>query len=590
MAKNIVIFSMSTYRPNSTVEEYTAENGRFRARCEHTNETALKYIAWKLGRENQQVDGVYAFLTDKARNEALPRFRAAFDEYPFHISGVPLYNNGDLEGAFKSVCEMFDRIKEYIDDSQENKEDVVIHFDITGGLRHSTSLILSLIQMLKYAGAKVCMVLYTNFTNHTVENADDLVDMFTLISGAEEFTNFGNVSQIQKYFENQPNLSRDLTQLLDEMRNLSETIKVCGSYDYMVKTLAKLKTAIVKYKSHIENNTSRFSNQEAFFAKLLPTIEREYAPIMPVQNADISPVDIIKWCSDKGFLQQTIVFYTEWLPEYLTDSGLVTVIDKSIIEECNHQRNDWTTWQSYFFRSYNPPQLVSTKQNAPLSIINTSFSINKFLYSELNAYLENKFKAASILSNIRGKNKKFENFLKDLVEFDKNTAKKKFVNKVLNMSDRSPIKTVLIKGMPPTCTGLENFLQTRIQRVTHPSDVVLSALHNMKKSDVIEMFDLDDKTLSYEANKLQEKTAELAKSEQKAEERTDVFTRLLNKGSVTTKLPKEKLIKFIVEYNKYVNKWRNKISHANTDSVNKQSNEQAVKELIDSLNLLTVSK
>lgn len=582
MAKNIVIFSMSPYHPNAAFEEYTAENGRFRAQCEHTNETALKYIAWKLGRENQKVDGVYAFLTDKVRYEALPRFRAAFEEYPFHINGVSLYNNGDLEGSFRSVCDMFDRMREFIDDSQENKEDVVIHFDMTGGLRHGAVLMLSLMQMLKYVGAKVGMVLYTNRPNHTVENATDLMDMFTLISGAEEFTNFGNVNQIQKYFEHQSGLSEDLQNLLKEMRSLSETIKVCGNYDYMIKTLANLKETIEKYRASLTVNIDNFNNKEAFFAKLLPTIEREYKEIMPVEGEDSSPVEIIKWCAQKSFLQQAITFYCEWLPTYLIEKGLLIVKDNAIQEQCAACVPKWSNWQNYFLKYYSAAKKQDKEQEEAAPV---KFAPDKLTYDELRYYLDNGVSIYDIQVKVKGKNGVFDAFLKDAIAFTRSTTYSTFITKVLLLRDDDILKKILEQSTPDN-SSLSRQMKKRIDKLYSADKVIMEAVKQISKTYVIDVFELADKnvastdTADKRTEKDEHKVAAILKNREK------VFRDLFNAKKITSTLPEDVMMKFILEYNKYVMQWRNHINHANSVSADEESNSGIAKAIIDSVSLL----
>ena len=75
MVKNIVLFIMSLYRDDSVEKEYTDDSNLFKANCKHTNETALKYIAWKLNQEQQQIDEIYAFISEQVRETSLDKFK-----------------------------------------------------------------------------------------------------------------------------------------------------------------------------------------------------------------------------------------------------------------------------------------------------------------------------------------------------------------------------------------------------------------------------------------------------------------------------------------------------------------------------------
>lgn len=49
---------------------------------------------------------------------------------------------------------------------------------------------------------------------------------------------------------------------------------------------------------------------------------------MPDNGKSATPIQIIRWCARRSFLQQAVVFYTEWLPDYLIKSKLVEITKK----------------------------------------------------------------------------------------------------------------------------------------------------------------------------------------------------------------------------------------------------------------------
>lgn len=590
MDKNIVIFVMTPYNPKARSMNFT-DGDKFKVTSEQTNETALYYIDYKLKEANKQIDSIYAFVTDTAKKEEdklkdiLLNKGLKFDESTFH--DVTLYNEGTMQGAFRSVCEMFDMLKAYIDEHSD--DDVTVHIDTTGGPRHASMLMLVLVQMLKHSHIKVGFVVYTNILRQsngtsigTVEDARELMDMFTLIGGADEFTNFGNVNQIQKYFEHQADLSEDLQNLLKEMRNLSETIKVCGNYDYMIKTLAKLKEAIDKYRSSSAVNADKFSSQEAFFAKLLPTIEREYKEIMPVEGEDSDPVEIIKWCAQKSFLQQAITFYCEWLPTYLIEKGLLIVKDNAIQEQCEKYVPDWSNWQNYFLKYYSAAKKQDKEQEETAA---AKFAPDKLTYDELRYYLDNGVSIFDIQVKVKGKNGVFDAFLKDAIEFTRSTTYSTFVTKVLNLSDDNILKKILEKSTPDN-SSLYRQMEKRIDKLYSADKVIMEAVKQISKAYVIDIFDLADKNMASPdtANKRTEKDEHKVAAILKNREK--VFRDLFNAKKIASTLPEDIMMKFILEYNKYVMQWRNHINHANSVSADEESNSGIAKAIVDSVSLL----
>lgn len=572
---------MSTFRnkledKNKSLIEYSDKNGDFNEICEHTNEAALKYIFWKLNQDNKNLSDAFCFLTDEAQNDFL-RFKDLFVKYNFNINAVPLYNNGDMVGSFKSICEMFDVLQRYISENEE----VVIHIDITGGPRHSVMLMLALIQMIKFSGAKIGLVIYANVLRKKnqlvmqkgmIEDVGDIMDMFTLTSGAEEFVSIGNVSQIQKYFESKEKISWCLNCLLDCMEDFSETIRICGSYDSMIEVLARLRESIKNYDNFLKANKGSLCEQELFFAKLLPKIKIEYMDIMPDDKKSATPIQIIRWCAKRKFLQQAVVFYTEWLPDYLIKSKLVEVTKKEIIDECEKAKMEWSSWPIYLFRNYVIPQKKSEQQVSSINITS-----DKLTYEDLQKLLKSNLSADEIKVKVKNKNAKFEMFIQNIIKFNKKVTWGNFAQKVKALSDDDPIKRILKKTAPPK-VSFTNYLDRRIKELMSATDVILTSMEYSGKALCNELFDLD--SINKKVNT----------PEEKGENRVKTFEDLLKSNSLKTKIPENNLLEFIGQYSEYVNQWRNTFSHAVSKDSDKEKNISITKAILNSIALIDVKQ
>lgn len=572
MGKNIVIFVMSPFRNNSFIS-YSDRNRDFQETCEHTNEISLKYISWKLKQDNKKIDAVYAFVSEEVQND-LERFKSLFRDYDFDIKAIPLYNNGNLSGSFRSISAMADILQDYINN---NQADVCIHIDMTGGPRHAVMLMMALIQMIKFTGAKVGMVTYANIlkgkTEGIIEETNEIMNMFTLISGAEEFAAFGNVSQIQKYFASREDISWCLNNVLDAMENLSETIKVCGSYESMKNTLADLAENIRMYEKFYWERKDTLSEQELFFGKLLPTIKNEYAEIMPDNGKSATPIQIIRWCARRSFLQQAVVFYTEWLPDYLIKSKLVEITKKEIIEDCEKAKMEWSSWPIYLFRSY----VIPPKKSAQQQVVNIDITSDKLTYEDLQLLLKSNLSANEIRVRIRNKNEKFEEFIQNIIQFNKKITWENFAQKVKALSNDDPIKRVL-KKTAPTNISFTNYLNRRIKELMSATKVILASVEYSGKALCNELFDLDN------VNK------KVNTPEEKGENRVKTFEDLLNSNALKSKIPEHDLLDFVGQYSEYVNQWRNKFSHAVSNNSNKENNLSITQAIINSVNLIELKE
>lgn len=572
MGKNIVIFVMSPFRNNSFIS-YSDKSRDFQETCEHTNEVSLKYISWKLKQDNKKIDAVYAFVSEEVQND-LERFKNLFRDYDYYIKAIPLYNNGNLSGSFRSISAMADILQDYINN---NQADVCIHIDMTGGPRHAVMLMMALIQMIKFTGAKVGMVTYANIlkgkTEGIIEETNEIMNMFTLISGAEEFAAFGNVSQIQKYFASRKDISWCLNNVLDAMENLSETIKVCGSYESMKNTLADLAENIRMYEKFYWERKDTLSEQELFFGKLLPTIKNEYAEIMPDNGKSATPIQIIRWCARRSFLQQAVVFYTEWLPDYLIKSKLVEITKKEIIEDCEKAKMEWSSWPIYLFRSY----VIPPKKSAQQQVVSIDITSGKLTYEDLQMLLKSNLSANEIKVRIKNKNEKFEEFIQNIIQFNKKITWENFAQKVKALSDDDPIKRVLEKTAPPNIS-FTNYLNRRIKELMSATNVILASVEYCGKALCNELFDLDN------VNK------KVNTPEEKGENRVKIFEDLLKSNALKSKIPENNLLDFVGQYSEYVNQWRNKFSHAISNNSNKENNLSITQAIIKSVNLIELKE
>lgn len=563
---------MSPFRNNSFIS-YSDRNRDFQETCEHTNEISLKYISWKLKQDNKKIDAVYAFVSEEVQND-LERFKSLFRDYDFDIKAITLYNNGNLSGSFRSISAMADILQDYINN---NQVDVCIHIDMTGGPRHAVMLMMALIQMIKFTGAKVGMVTYANIlkgkTEGIIEETNEIMNMFTLISGAEEFAAFGNVSQIQKYFASREDISWCLNNVLDAMENLSETIKVCGSYESMKNTLADLAENIRMYEKFYWERKDTLSEQELFFGKLLPTIKNEYAEIMPDNGKSATPIQIIRWCARRSFLQQAVVFYTEWLPDYLIKSKLVEITKKEIIEDCEKAKMEWSSWPIYLFRSY----VIPPKKSAQQQVVSIDITSDKLTYEDLQMLLKSNLSANEIKARIKNKNEKFEEFIQNIIQFNKKITWENFAQKVKALSNDDPIKRVL-KKTAPTNISFTNYLNRRIKELMSATNVILASVEYSGKALCNELFDLDN------VNK------KVNTPEEKGENRVKTFEDLLNSNALKSKIPEHDLLDFVGQYSEYVNQWRNKFSHAVSNNSNKENNLSITQAIINSVNLIELKE
>ena len=109
--------------------------------------------------------------------------------------------------------------------------EVVLHADMTGGLRHASMMMLAIMQLSKYMGIRIGHVIYAekkwSEPKGSIQFVDDIHRMFDLIAGADEFQKYGSVQALDEYFGDVAAYSEPFRRLLGAMRSFSDAIRIC---------------------------------------------------------------------------------------------------------------------------------------------------------------------------------------------------------------------------------------------------------------------------------------------------------------------------------------------------------------------------
>ena len=102
--------------------------------------------------------------------------------------------------------------------------------------------------------------------------------------------------------------------------------------------------------------------QEKIFLRILAIFKMEYGSLL---KEDFTNLDIIRWCVEKGYLQQAMTLCSEWIPGVIVASHIFYPIRSIIQDQCEQKRKDYQTWEHYFINTYTP--INSRRKNAPPS-------------------------------------------------------------------------------------------------------------------------------------------------------------------------------------------------------------------------------
>lgn len=206
-----------------------------------------------------------------------------------------------------------------------------IYADITGGARYVTMMMTSVMQFLQYDGMRVEKMIYADFKTLSLENrifdVHGTLDVYKLVAGADAFVSYGISRTIEKYFDYDAEsgtsgkpISDALKGVLRAMHTFSDAIQICQTGN-IPPALSALSTAITVFLDVPEEDRTV---DDRMFMQLIDTITEGYGELLGETEDEAERyVPIIRWCIDKGLLQQAMTLATEWLPVCFVRQGIV---------------------------------------------------------------------------------------------------------------------------------------------------------------------------------------------------------------------------------------------------------------------------
>lgn len=227
---------------NFSKSDYKTLDGKTMMECIQTNESAVRWTAETLKRQQEKLDCLFYFSTNrtkenityKDKNKHIHKYHRTHEAVfldlvrPFveHCVRIDYDERSQTEESVRQVLEMADTIRSFMEEQEWAPEDAALHADFTGGFRHASMMMLSVMQLLKYRGIRTTAVLYSNRYEKQVENVTDIYRMFNLISGSDEFINFGSTREITAYMEGRPQ-TEETAVLLQKMRDFTNAVRIC---------------------------------------------------------------------------------------------------------------------------------------------------------------------------------------------------------------------------------------------------------------------------------------------------------------------------------------------------------------------------
>ena len=326
MDKNILLLFLSDVKIKKVDDKVVISETDYEnvagEKTQITNESALRYLL-----QNFLIDKIFIFASKKVRANILNVDGKARTHLQFSLERLKKFLPDDDryfvfeydedstgEENLKSVAKMAGVIQKFVG----SDKNVTLHVDLTGGMRHINMMMLELTRLLEYSGLKIGKILYSNYKGAempgTVEEVQNIYDLFQLMAGVEEFVNFGSVNALYIYYKDKK-ISAPLKKLLDAMKDFADAIKLCH--------YGQFSAAIINLHDAVKDFKPTDDVEDVLMATFIARIRKDYANlIFPREKDDLR---VIRWCLDNDYLQQALILYTERIPEYLGEKGIIVL-------------------------------------------------------------------------------------------------------------------------------------------------------------------------------------------------------------------------------------------------------------------------
>lgn len=571
MAQHIMISFLSPfpkeYATNKLIKKISTYYGsyNFKTTGIQTNEPALDYIF-----KNYNPFGKYFFFSsDKVRGpliecddagtetetthaeyfkartaQKFPSLKGNVEEVEYHEDNSMGYTNVAFqtnEADLNSIIAMAEKVRLYAEPYLKDSVPVYLHVDMTGGFRHASMLMLAVVELLKYSGIEIGRIIYTNYDvekqTGKIEEINDIQEVMQLVAGAEAFVTFGSAEVMAKYFP-EDGTSQELKNLINSMNNVADALKLCRS-GVLPAYLRDLNNNIKAFEENI--NKVHLTSKEILFRQLLERIKFEYKEII----SGTDNIKIIKWCLKKGFLQQALTFYTEWIPKIIVDNKIMYPAEKSIEKMCQAVALDYEPWQKALLTRFTASNIKS----------NFILKLRKY-FKERND--DNK-KSAFLSASDNGEHA--QNVINEIEQNEQLVMEYKNNNDFLSsIKNKAPLLYGVIEGLyanEKNNLKIEYSLRDYWIQKLSQNDKIYNRLGVLPER-VLKIYFTSPIKNETSTSALQIRNI---KNIYSAEARRNILKQFLASGLLTTDINQQEALNICADYNK-IRSLRNKINHA----------------------------
>ena len=349
--KNVLLLCMSTVKKDIKKSKYSCENMDDYVDGYMTNEAPTKAVIKQLSQleEGQRVDRIVMICSETVYQKIDVDTNESPIEHPEELSHIEFYKQMVNTFAESTDSDYKDNPIEYVEVSipdfteahqvsqavidAANKvidldDDVQLYLDFNGGQRYVAFMLVAISNLMKNRRVDIKQVMTMNYETRIkvgeerlvpIQNMAPVFRSFDLISGINEYINYGRTKGLKTYFARTKN--EEIKSVLNEMEKFVNNLQLCRT-GYILREKGKLRKTLEEYSAK-EKFGETLTAYEQLFLYVVKDILDGYRGIL---DGDLP--GIIKWCVERDFVQQALTFCVEEMPDYFWRENIFTATEQ----------------------------------------------------------------------------------------------------------------------------------------------------------------------------------------------------------------------------------------------------------------------
>ncbi len=291
---------------------------------------------------------------------------------------IPFEPNDDMSEALRLLIDEI----EHANDGRG----VTVDIDTTGGPRDAMTLVALAVQVIKmggeHGGVDVTLgrIVYSSRFEgkNRIISQNDTYEIVDLVNAIDTFLSHGKAELLSVFFDGRHRAcSGKLRDAVGSMRLFSDALALCRAND-AYRQIPRIRGFLQQLANDERDGSDvQLTHSERLFRALVPAMQRGiFAPDAGDGAEDV--IAVIRWCVERGMLQQALALYEEKIPDYMGARGILPCVprqSKQLVKavlwlgECSGRRGRDEREDVLQSGSLNPSQVLRN----PVSCIRSEF-------------------------------------------------------------------------------------------------------------------------------------------------------------------------------------------------------------------------